>query len=170
MNMPKTSEFEPDIPAEVRDRLDALLAEYKAARRKEAILRRRYESRITPLRAAIAEVYDHMEERLARLEARRNAISDEFLAAWAERFPNLPRVDLGSWRVYRRRDVRVEVRDKREVIKALDRLDRLDLVDHVIDEKGLRKLARDGALAGVPAGALRVKEKVQIQVMRRKED
>jgi hypothetical protein len=167
--MPKTAEFRPDIPAELRERLDALLAEYKALRRKEAILRRRYEARIMPFRAAIAEVYDHMEDRLGRLEARRNALSEEFLAVWAERFPDLPRVDVNSWRVYRRKDVRVEVRDKREVIKALDRLDRLDLVEHEIDEKGLRKLVRDGKLGSLPEGALKVKEKVQIQVMRRKE-
>lgn len=60
--------------------------------------------------------------------------------------------------------------DKREVIAALDRLDRLDLVDQVIDEKGLRKLARDGKLDELPETTLGIARKTQIEATTRKEE
>ena len=166
----KVNAREPDISAELRDHLDGILREYRAIRRKEKVLRSRVEARTAPLRNAMREIIDRMGERLARLEKRRNDITDEFLATWAREFPELPRVKLPFAYVLKRRNIKVEVLDKREVIDALDRLDRLDLVDEVVDEKGLRDLARKGKLARVPKDALRIDEKIQIQVVTREEE
>jgi hypothetical protein len=76
---------------------------------------------------------------------------------------------LPSTSVGRRRDIRVTVHDKREVIDALDRLDRLDLVEEVVNERGLRPLVREGKLDGLPEGAIEVKESLGIQACPRKD-
>jgi len=166
----KVNAREPDIPVELRDHLDDILREYRAIRRKEKVLRTRVEARTAPLRNAMKELFDRMDVRLARLEKRRNDIANEFLATWAREFPELPRVKLPFAYVLKRRNIKVEVLDKREVIDALDRLDRLDLVDEVVDEKGLRGLARKGKLARVPEDVLRIDDKTQIQVVKREEE
>ena len=161
---------ETEMPAELRDHLDGRIREYKAIRQKENNLQRRREMRTTLIRAALAEVIERYEDRVARLVKRRKAISDEFLQLWAKHLPKVKRVVLPSAAVSKRRDIKVTVLDKREVIAALDRLDRLDLVDQVINEKGLRKLARDGKLDELPETALGIARKTQIQATTRKEE
>jgi len=143
----KTDLPETEMPPGLREKLAALVRAYKACMEKESRLHVRREMATKPLRSASAEIFHRYNARIERVHERRKAISAEFLELWAKQIPDAKQVVLPGSVITKRRDVRVEVHDKREVIKALDRLDRLDLVDHVIDEKGLRKLARDGALA-----------------------
>jgi len=157
------------MPAELRDRLGEIVAAYRAARVREDHLRKRLNARIAPLRMAMGELIDRYNERLARVEKKRRGLSDEFLALWSKHLPGLRTVGLPSATVRRRRDIRVAVRDKREVIDALDRLDRLDLVDEVVDERGLRPLVREGKLDGLPEGAVEVRESMGIMVYPRKD-
>lgn len=161
---------EPDVPEELRVHLDDLIRRYRALRRKTSHLMGRRYTRMRVLNHARNELQDCYDERLARLKQRREEVTAEFLALWAEHFPRLKHVKLPSGIVHRRRDVKVKVLDKEAVIDALDRLGRLDLRDEVVDEKGVRKLAREGKLADLPETALKVVEKQGIQVFQRKED
>lgn len=160
---------ETTMPDELRDHLDGLVREYRATRVKEDHVRKRVEARIAPFRMAMGELIDKYNVRIARIKQRRKDIIAEFLDLWAKRLPGQPCVVLPSAVVRKRRDIRVTVLDKREVIDALDRLDRLDLVDQVVDEKGLRDLARKGKLDNLPEGAVEIKEDLKIQAYERKE-
>jgi hypothetical protein len=157
------------MPDELRDRMEEIVVAYRAIRAKESHIGKRLEARIAPYRIAMGELIDHYNERLARLGEKKRALSGEFLALWSEHLPGLRTVRLPSATVRRRKDIKVAVRDKREVIDALDRLDRLDLVDEVVDEKGLRTLAREGKLDGLPEGAVEVQESMGIVVYPRKD-
>ncbi len=161
---------EPDVPEELRSHLDALIQRYRALRRKTSHLMGRKYTRMRVLNHARNELQDCYDERLARLKQRREEVTTEFLALWAEHFPRLKKVKLPSGIVSRRRAVKVKVLDKEAVIDALDRLNRLDLRDEVVDEKGVRKLVREGKLDDLPETALKVVEKEGIQVFQRKED
>jgi hypothetical protein len=158
------------MPADLRDHMEELIKEYKAIRAKDAHLKKRMDARTAPLRIAMGELYDKYGERLGRLEKRRKELTAQFLDLWSKRLPGLRSVVLPSAVVRKRRDIKVTVLDKQEVIDALDRLDRLDLVDEVVDEKGLRDLARQGKLDGLPAGAVEIKVDLKIQAYGRKED
>ena len=157
------------MPAELRDRLEEIVAAYRVARVREDHLRKRIKARIAPLRMAMGELIDRYNERLARTEKKRRDLSDEFLAVWSKRLPGLRQVVLPSAVVRKRRDIKVKVLSKREVIDSLDRLDRLDLVDEVVDEAGLRTLVREGKLDSLPEGALDVREDIKIQPYTRKD-
>jgi hypothetical protein len=122
------------------------------------------------LRIALAELMDKYYARFGHVERRRKEVSAKFLELWSKRLSGLRSVSLPSAVVSKRRDIKVTVLDKREVMDALDRLDRLDLVDEVIDEKGLRDLARQGKLDDLPEGAVEIKVDLKIQAYRRKED
>ena len=158
------------MPDELRDRLDALAQKHMAARAKEDQLKKRMNAMTARLRIALAEIIDKYYERVGRVEKRRKEVSAEFLELWSERLSGLGSVSLPSAVISKRRDIKVTVLDKQEVIRALDRLDRLDLVDEVVDEKGLRDLARLGKLDGLPEGAVEIKVNLKIQAYGRKED
>jgi len=159
-----------DMPPELREKLDALLREYKATRHKAERLRRRCRSVTERLRVGIKDVVDAFMARIGPRERRFAEITQEFIALWDEHFPTHRNLSLPSAIAHPRVEYEVEVRDKRAVIDALDRIDRLDLVDYVIDEKGLRSLARKGLLKDVPESALVVRTKRKIQVYARKDD
>ena len=161
---------EPDIPPELRDHLDSLLHRYKEIRAKEHRLRLRHQGKTAPLRMTLFELQERVDARCERLKRQRNAISKEFLEAGEEHFPDLPSVKFPFASVVKRRDLAVEVRNKRELIDELDRMDRLDLVDYVFDLKGIRSLIKKGQLAAAPSKALKVREKIQIQVTRRRRE
>ncbi len=161
---------EPDVPAELRSHLDDLIQRYRALRRKASHLMGRKYTRMRVLNHARNELQDCYDERLARVKQKREEVTAEFLALWAEHFPRLKKVKLPSAIVSRRRNVKVKLLDKEAVIDALDRLGRLDLRDEVVDEKGVRKLVREGKLDDLPDTALEVLEKEGIQVFQRKED
>ena len=165
------SRRKPDTPmsAELRDRLERLVADHRAARVKEDQLVRRREGHIAPLRIAMGELIDKYNERANRVLERRRRTDEEFLALWAEHFPGHRTIVLPSATVSKRRGLKITVRDKREVIDALDRLDRLDLVSEEVDEKGLRALVRKGKLDGLPEGAIEVEESVTILPFVRKD-
>jgi hypothetical protein len=158
------------MPDELREHLDGLVQKYMAARVKEDHLKKRMSAMTARLRIALAEIMDKYYERFTHVETRRKNIIAEFLELWSKHLSGIRSVSLPSAVVSKRRDIKVTVLDKREVIDALDRLDRLDLVDEVIDEKGLRALARQGKLDDLPEGAIKVKMDLKIQAYRRKED
>jgi len=157
------------MPAELRDRMEEILAAYISTRIKESHIGKRLDARIAPLRIAMGELIDHYGLRRARIMKRKRSLSAEFLALWSKHLSGLRQVILPSATVRKRRDLKVTVRDKREVIDALDRLDRLDLVDEVVDQKGLRALAREGMLDALPEGAVDIEETLKIQVYPRKD-
>ena len=161
---------EPDISPELRDHLDQMLKRYKEVRAKEQRLRLRQRGRIRPLRLAIHELEERLEARVERLVEERDAITREFLQAWEQHFPDLPRVKMPSAFVSKRHQLDVSVRNKRELIDLLDRIDRLDLVDYVFDLRKIRRLIRRGVLDEVPRKALKVRKKLGLQVMRRKKE
>lgn len=97
---------ETEMPAELRDHLDGRIREYKAIRQKENNLQRRREMRTTLIRAALAEVIERYEDRVATLVKRRKAISGEFLQLWAKHLPKVKRVVLPSAAVSKRRILR----------------------------------------------------------------
>jgi len=165
--MIKTDLPETEMSPELREKLAALVQAYKACVEKESRLHVRREMATKPLRSASAEIFHRYNARIERVHERRKAISAEFLDLWARHVRDASQVVLPAAVVTRRRDVRVKVLKKRQVIAALDKLDRLDLVDHVIDEKGLRRLARQGKLACLPEGAVKIREDVSIQVYRK---
>ena len=167
--MTRARDDECNVPEDLREKLDAMVKQYKALRTKEQVLKRRMQSNTEPIRVGLADFMALYERRVARVKERRLAITAEFLRIWSERFPRLRTAVLPSAKVARRKDVKVEVVDKQAVIDALDRLDRLDLVDQVIDEKGLRKLAREGKLDDLPESVVKIDVKVQIQASARKE-
>ena len=158
------------MPDELRDCLEALAQKYMAARLKEDHLKRRMNAMTARLRIALAEIMDKYYARFTHVEKRRKEISAEFMELWSKRLSGLRSVSLPSAIVRKRRDIKVTVLDKRKVIDALDRLDRLDLVDEVVDEKGLRDLARKGKLNDLPEGAVEIKVDLKIQAYSRKED
>jgi hypothetical protein len=160
---------ETEVPDELRDRLEELVAAYRAVRKKEEYLRKRVDGKTAPLRMAMGELIDRYNARLARLTKRRNEIISDFLGLWSGQLPDVRQLVLPSAVVRRRRDIKVVVLDKQKVIDALDRLDRLDLVDEVVDEKGLRGLVREGKLDDLRGGAIEIEEAVTIQPYRRKE-
>ena len=167
--MKAAKQTETSMPDELRDHLDEMVVEYKRIRVKEDHVRRRLEARTIAMRLAMGELYDKYYERLGRLQKKRDGITAEFLDIWSKRLSGVRRVVLPSAVVCKRRDTKVTVHNKQEVIDALDRLDRLDLVDESIDEKGLRALAREGKLKGLPKGAVEVNVELKIQVRRRKD-
>ena len=158
------------MPDELREHLDGLVQKYMAARLKEDHLKKRMSAMTARLRIALAEIMDKYYARFTHVEKRRKEISAEFLELWSKRLSGLRSVSLPSAIVRKRRDIKVTVLDKRKVIDALDRLDRLDLVDEVVDEKGLRDLARKGKLDDLPEGAVEIKVDLKIQAYCRKED
>lgn len=158
------------MPDELREHLDALVQKYRAARLKEDHLKKRMNAMTARLRIALAEIMDKYYERFTHVEKRRKKITAEFLELWSKHLSGIRSVSLPSAVVSKRRDIKVTVLDKREVIDALDRLDRLDLVDEVIDEKGLRELARKGKLDDLPEGAVEIKVSLKIQAYGRKDD
>jgi hypothetical protein len=170
--MPRQSKHrvEPNIPPELRDHLDALLRRYKDLRAKEHRLRLRYQGRKASVRMILFELQERLDARCARFKDEVGAISREFLEAWDKHFPDLPSVAFPSCFVVKRRDLDIEVGNKRELIDALDRIDHLDLVDYVFDLKGIRKLVRKGEFTGASPKALKVREKLQIQVSRRRKE
>ena len=155
---------------ELREHLDGLVQKYIAARIKESHLKKRMNAMTARLRVALAEIMDKYYARFGRVEERRKKVSAEFLELWAKHLSGLRSVSLPTAIVWRRRDIKVTVLDKTKVVDALDRLDRLDLVDEVVDEKGLRGLARKGKLNDLPKGVVEIKLDLKIQAYCRKED
>lgn len=168
--MKQTKQVESDMPAELRDQLEKIAAAYGTARTKAAHLRKRLNARIAPFRMAMGEIIDRHNERIARVDVRRRTLSAEFMALWSKHLPGLRQVVLPAAVVRKRRDIKVTVHDKREVIDALDRLDRLELVDEVVDEVGLRALVREGKQDSFPEGAIEVEESLKIQLYSRKDE
>ena len=156
------------MPDELREHLDGLVQKYMAARLKEDHLKKRMSAMTARLRIALAEIMDKYYARFGRVEKRRKEISAEFMELWSKRLSDLRGVSLPSAVVWKRRDIRVKVLDKRKVIDALDRLGRLD--HEVVDEKGLRDLARKGKLNDLPEGVVEIKVELKIQARGRKED
>jgi len=160
----KLTTGEPQIPDELRDELDAQLVEYVKCIRKERSLKGEVQARSAELRFRMGEMFREANEKVAALARRRKAIVDHVIRTWDKHFPELNCADFPSTRAIRTTVRDLKILDKRAVIDALDRLDRLDLIDTVIDESGLLKLSRSGALAGLPPEALKVKDKPQLQV------
>ncbi len=158
------------MPDELREHLDGLVQKYMAARLKEDHLKKRMSAMTARLRIALAEIMDKYYERFTHVETRRKKIIAEFLELWSKHLSGLRSVSLPSAVVRKRRDIEVKVLNKRELIDALDRLDRLDLVDEVVDEKGLRELARKGKLDDLPEGTVEIRVTLKIQAYGRKED
>ena len=155
---------EPEIPDDLRDRLDALLVEYVSCAKKERAVRSEAHAQTAEMRFRMSDIFRKAEKEAAQLAERREAIAEEFSAAWQKHFPKVPCAVFPSATVARRTFRTLDVRDKEAVIDVLDRLDRLDLVEQVIDEKGLLKLSRAGALDDVPEEALRVIDAPALQV------
>lgn len=162
-----TPRGECNVPEELRRKLSAMVEKYKALGVKEKVLKRRMRSRTEPIRVGLADLMALYERRFTRVIERRRALASSFLRLWDKHFPDLKTAILPNAKVTKRKDVRVEVVDKQGVIDALDRLDRLDLVDQVIDEKGLRQLAREGKLDGLPRSVVKVDVRMQIQAYTR---
>ena len=167
--MKQARQVESDMPAELQDQLEKIVSAYGTARTKAEHLRKRLNARIAPLRMAMGEIIERNNERIARVDVRRRALSAEFLALWSKHLPGLRQVVLSSGTVRKRRDIKVTVLDRREVIDALDRLDRLELVDEVVSEVGLRALVREGKQDSFPEGAIEVEESLKIQLHSRKD-
>ena len=160
---------EPEIPDDLRGRLDALLVEYVTCAKKERAVRSEAHARTAEMRFRMSDIFREAEKEAGQLAKRREAIAEEFSEAWDKHFPRVPCAVFPSATVARRTFRTLEVRDKEAVIDALDRLDRLDLIEQVIDEKGLLKLSRAGALDDLPEEALRVTDTPALQVNPRKE-
>ena len=155
---------------ELREHLDGLVQTYIAARIKENHLKKRMNATTARLRSALAEIMDKYYARFGHVEKRRKRVSAEFLELWGKHLSGLQSVSLPTAIIRRRKDIKVTVLDKIKVIDALDRLDRLDLVEEVVDEKGLRDLARKGKLENLPEGVVEIKLDLKIQAYSRKED
>jgi hypothetical protein len=157
------------MSAELRERLEKIVEGYTAARIKEAHIGKRLEGRLMPIRIAMGELIDHYNTRRARLTKKKQALSTEFIELWTKHLPGLRSVILPSAAVQKRRDTKVTVLNKREVIDALDRLDRLDLVEEIVDSKKLRSLVREGQLDSLPEGTIGVERTTKIMVCLRKD-
>ena len=167
--MGKTNIGEPAIPAALRDEIDAKIVEYVRLISRERVIKAEAQTSTAEMRFRMGDIFRQANRKADRLARRRMRIVGEILAAWDRHFPVLTTAEFPSARVTRATTRDVEVLDKRAVIDALDRLDRMDLVDHVIDEKGLREVIRTGALDRLPPDALKVTEKAGIQVRPTKE-
>ena len=159
----------PDIPGDLCQRLDSLLVTYVACSKEARYLRSMAHARTAEMRLQVREVFREADEKAAKLERKREAVAREFSDAWDEHFPDVPCAVFPSATVARRTRRKVEVLHKGLVIERLEELDRLDLVDQVIDEKGLVRLSRTGALDDLPEDVLRVTDTPALQVNPRKE-
>ncbi len=158
-----------EMPPELREKLVELIRVYRACVEKESRLHVRREMATKPLRSASAEIFHRYNARIERVHERRKAVTAEFLELWSKQIPDARHVVLPGSVVTRRRDVKVQVLKKRDVIAALDKLDRMDLVDQVIDERGLASLLRRPDAPKLPKGSVRITEELKIQAFRRED-
>ena len=90
------------------------------------------------------------------------------LAIWKERHDAQTTLDLPCALVSRRNYTALKVRDPNALLRALDRADRLDLVGQTFDEKDVIELLKQGKLADLPTGAVKVLDSFNLQVRPRK--
>lgn len=161
---------EPNIPEELRQELDAMLVEYMDHSERLRELKHQAMVKTSELRLAVAATFRKSETQEKKIKEKRAAIAARFTKVWEERFPEVTCAILPSARVARVTRRTITVKNKRALLEKLDRLDRLDLVDQVIDESGLLKLSRTGALDDLPEDVIVIKDAPEIQVRHREED
>ncbi len=90
------------------------------------------------------------------------------LAIWKAGHDAETTLDLPSAKVSRRNYAELKVRDRNALYDALDRVDRLDLVGYAFDDRGVLALLRNGDLKGLPADAVQLIDRFNLQVRSRK--
>lgn len=99
---------------------------------------------------------------------RREEIRASVLAIWKKAHDAETSLSLPSAMVSRRNYAELKIQDRNALYDALDRADRLDLVGYAFDDKEVLALLREGKLKGLPAGAVQVVDKFNLQVRPRK--
>ena len=104
------------------------------------------------------------EDELAPLQEGREGVRAAILSIWKKHFEDDTTLDLPSAKVSRRNYREMVIHDRAALHDALDRADRLDLTEHAFDEQAVVKLIAAGELKDLPAGAVEIIDRYNLQV------